>query len=88
MEAITQADLLEALRVAIEGGAENAITTTEIVELVMAERGWAKAYAERKVRALIVDLRKAGRLALVENVRRVSPVDGRLCRVKGFRIAS
>lgn len=89
VETITQADLLEALRQALETkGAEDAITTTEMVDMVVAEKGWTRPYAERRVRAVIGELRKAGKLELVENVRRPSAVDDRLCRVKGFRLAS
>lgn len=87
METVSQATLLEALRQAMERPKVDALTTAEMVDLILPTTNRSRRWVEAKVRAAIVDLRKSGRWEIVD-VQRESAVDGRLCTVKAYRLKS
>lgn len=86
---MNQAQLLEAIQQALaDTGPEDAITTAEMADHLMAEHPtMARRQALKQVREAIVQMRKDGTLELVK-VRRRSPVDDRMFPVAGYRMLS
>jgi hypothetical protein len=82
-------ELLGALRDAVAGdaGPDNAATTADIVAHLVKTTGRAEQYVVRLVRAAVAKLQADGRLERVE-IRRISPVDGRNCKLKAYRLVA